>query len=430
MRHQSDLRFSFAVNGLDFEVVEFDLDEGLCASYTLDVALASADAAIDFGRVLDQPAVLTIWQGGVAVRHVHGQVSSFEQGDTGFRRTRYRAVVEPTLARLALGSDWRIFQQQSVPEILADVLDGQQVVHVSTTITADHLPREYCVQAGDTHAYFIERLAREEGFVYAFRHEADRHTLMLTDHLSAFGRVAGGPVTYNPAPGGDQPQPALRRLHYAEHVRTARQTQRDYTFTHPRYPQEHTPQAPSLDHQGDHYERYDYPGRYKRDAAGKPFTQNRLRGHRRDAQVAQVEGDDARLAPGLSFDLDGHPRAEWNRGWRAVSMRHHGVQHTSQQEDGAQATQGTHYSYTAELVPDDTEWRAEPLPKPRLDGPQIATVVGPAGEELLTDEWGRCSFRGTGVAVMTNAARAGYASRRAGRGRRGGIWQSRASARK
>ena len=171
------------------------------------------------------------------------------------------------------------------------------------------------------------------------------------------------------------PLPALRRLHYTERVRTARQTQRDYTFTHPRYPQEHTPQAPSLDHQGDHYERYDYPGRYKRDAAGKPFTQNRLRGHRRDAQVAQVEGDDARLVPGLSFDLEGHPRAEWNRGWRVVRLRHHGVQHTSLEEDNVGGDQGTHYSYTAELVPDDAGWRAGPLPRPRLDGPQIATVV-------------------------------------------------------
>ncbi|MBZ4241466.1 type VI secretion system tip protein VgrG, partial [Mycobacterium tuberculosis] len=80
---------------------------------------------------------------------------------------------------------------------------------------------------------------------------------------------------------------------------------------------------------------------------------------------------------------------EWNRGWRAVRIHHRGVQHTSQEEESAGAGQGTHYSYTAELIPDDIEWRAEPLPKPRIDGPQIATVVGPANEEVLTDAWGR-----------------------------------------
>ncbi|MCU1731294.1 type VI secretion system tip protein VgrG, partial [Pseudomonas sp. 20P_3.2_Bac4] len=41
------------------------------------------------------------------------------------------------------------------------------------------------------------------------------------------------------------------------------------------------------------------------------------------------------------------------------------------------------------LVPDDAEWRAEALPKPRIDGPQPAKVVGPPGEEIYCDEFGR-----------------------------------------
>ncbi|BBA44690.1 MULTISPECIES: type VI secretion system Vgr family protein [Burkholderia] len=389
MFNPTDLHFDLVANDIPFDVVSFDLEEGLSESYRLGAELSSADPALDFGRILDQPATLTIWQGGVPVRHVHGVVTRFEQGATGFRRTRYRMVVEPALARLRLGSDWRIFQQQTVPEILATVLKEQGVVHYAPIVTAEHLPREYCVQAGDTQAYFLERIAREEGFYHAFTHEADRHTLVYGDRLAVFGRLSGPPVQYNPTPGGDQPEPALRRFSYAESVRTARQVQRDYTFTHPRYTQEHTPQAPGLEHQSKDYERMDYPGRYKRDAAGKPFSLNRLRGHRRDAKVATVEGDDARVVPGLSFQLEGHPRAEWNRGWRAVRIHHRGVQHTSQEEESAGAGQGTHYSYTAELIPDDIEWRAEPLPKPRIDGPQIATVVGPANEEVLTDAWGR-----------------------------------------
>ncbi len=47
------------------------------------------------------------------------------------------------------------------------------------------------------------------------------------------------------------------------------------------------------------------------------------------------------------------------------------------------------YDLRAELVPEDVEWRPAPLPRPRIDGPQIATVVGPAGEEIHCDEWGR-----------------------------------------
>ncbi|RUB20516.1 type VI secretion system Vgr family protein, partial [Pseudomonas aeruginosa] len=143
-----------------------------------------------------------------------------------------------------------------------------------------------------------------------------------------------------------------------------------------------------LDHQASSYERYDYPGRYKSEV-GESFTRDRLRGHRGDARLAIAEGDDARLVPGLSFDLTGHPRPDMNRGWRPVRIEHHGTQYTSQAEDSADAQQGTHYSSTAMLVPDDAEWRPEPLPKPRIDGPQQATVVGPPGEEIYCDEFGR-----------------------------------------
>ncbi|MCW3156396.1 type VI secretion system tip protein VgrG, partial [Achromobacter spanius] len=147
--------------------------------------------------------------------------------------------------------------------------------------------------------------------------------------------------------------------------------------------------ASDLQHQDRRYERYDYPGRYKRDEAGKPFTQSRLLGLRRDARMAQVQGDDARLIPGVAFDLTGHPREDWNHGWRPVRMRHHGVQHSSQEEDSAGAEQGTRYGYTADIVPDKVDWKPAPSRKPVVDGPQIASVVGPPNEEIYCDEYGR-----------------------------------------
>ncbi|HCF6897027.1 TPA: type VI secretion system tip protein VgrG, partial [Pseudomonas aeruginosa] len=139
MPTQSDLRFTFEVGKADFEVVEFTLEEGLSENYRLDLALSSFDAAIDFAQVLDQPAHFTLWQAGVPVRHVWGVVSDFEQGDTGFRRTRYRAVVEPPLARLDLGSDWRIFQQTSVPQILQTLLTEHRIDAYEQRLTEEHL---------------------------------------------------------------------------------------------------------------------------------------------------------------------------------------------------------------------------------------------------------------------------------------------------
>ncbi|WP_049097571.1 contractile injection system protein, VgrG/Pvc8 family, partial [Burkholderia cepacia] len=94
MSTKSGLHFTFAAGDESLEVVEFTLREGLSETFLLQVELASANAAIDFGQVLDHSGLLTIWQDGQPVRYVHGTVSSFVQGDTGFRRTRYSAVVE------------------------------------------------------------------------------------------------------------------------------------------------------------------------------------------------------------------------------------------------------------------------------------------------------------------------------------------------
>lgn len=106
-----DVRFTFSSTAdINFDVVSFELTEGLCELYCLTVDLVSTSANANFAQLLDQPAALTIWQGEQPVRHVHGLISRFEQGKTGFRRTAYRAVIEPQLARARLQSDWRIFQ--------------------------------------------------------------------------------------------------------------------------------------------------------------------------------------------------------------------------------------------------------------------------------------------------------------------------------
>ncbi|EMK3530984.1 type VI secretion system tip protein VgrG, partial [Pseudomonas aeruginosa] len=108
---QRDLKFTFVVGEgkLAFDVVEFELEEALCEPFRLNLKLASDKNAIDFKQVLDQPGTFTLWQDGRPARYVHGIVSHFTQGSSGFRRTRYELLLEPQLARLELCCNWRIF---------------------------------------------------------------------------------------------------------------------------------------------------------------------------------------------------------------------------------------------------------------------------------------------------------------------------------
>lgn len=412
MPSQSDLRFTFtplAGNG-EFEVVSFTLDEAVSTPFQLTLDLVSHENDIDFGHLLDKPALFTLWQGARPVRYVHGLVSSFSQGESGFQRTFYHARVEPQLARARLRSNWRIFQHKTVPQILQLMLERQGITRFEISTVLDHQVREFCVQAGETDLDFMARLAAEEGLVYRFAHSAKHHTLFINDRLLSMGTLTRGAiqaeeqvpladeppaasysVLYHRTGGGDAEQPCLRKLRYSEQVRTARQVQRDHTFTHPAYRQEHRACAPAshLAHQSSTYERFDYPGRYKRDKVGKPFTETRIRALRHDARIAEVEGDDLRLQPGLGFTLTDHPRNDFNVHWRVISLTHTGQQFTSLQEEACGADQGTHYQHTAVLVPGLDEWRPALLDKPRVDGPHMATVVGPPGEEIYCDQWGR-----------------------------------------
>jgi type VI secretion system secreted protein VgrG len=408
MPSQSDLSFTFQplVGRSEFEVVSFTLDEAISTPFQLHLELISYEDDIDFGQLLDKPVLFTIWHGERPQRYVHGLVSTFSQGETGFCRTRYRALVEPQLARARLRSNWRIFQQKTVPQIIEIMLQRQGIIQFDLYSGNEHQVREFCVQAGETDLDFIARLAAEEGYVYRFEHTPKHHKLLVTDHLLSLGLISHGAiknvegsidehaidpnkVLYRANSGGDQAMPCLRRLRYSEQVRTTRQVQREYTFTHPAYRQEHHAGGSLIKHQSQGYERFDYPGRYKRDAVGKPFTENRLTALRHDARIAEVQGDDVRLQPGLSFTLIEHPREDLNVHWRVNSVHHEGTQFTSLQEEAADAQHGTHYKQAAVLVPGRVEWRPAPLPKPRIDGPQMATVVGPPGEEIYCDEWGR-----------------------------------------
>ena len=410
MPSQSDLRFTFQplVGRSEFEVVSFVLDEAISTPFQLKLELVSFEDDVDFGQLLDKPVLFTIWRGERPLRYVHGLVSTFSQGETGFHRTRYRALVEPALARAGLRSNWRIFQQQTVPQILEIMLKRQGITGYGLKSIDKHEVREFCVQAGETDLDFIARLAAEEGFVYRFEHTPKLHKLLITDRLLGLGQISQGAikgededggffeddtdpnqVLYHANSGGDQARPCLRRLRYSEQVRTARQVQRDYTFTHPAYRQEQRAEGSDLKHQSTTYERFDYPGRYKRGAVGAPFTATRITALRHDARLAEVEGDDVRLQPGLSFTLTEHPRKDLNMHWRVTRVHHEGTQFTSLQEEAAGAQQGTRYTQAAVLVPGRNEWRPAPLPKPRIDGPQMATVVGPKGEEIYCDQWGR-----------------------------------------
>ncbi|WED79907.1 type VI secretion system tip protein TssI/VgrG [Aeromonas media] len=397
MADSTGLQFTVKVGALPestFVVAEFALDEGLNRPFNLRLELASAQPDIDFGAVLDQPCELLVWYNGELQRRVCGVVSDFAQGDSGFRRTRYQLLAQPALWRLSLRQNSRIFQAQKLDEILSILLQEHGITDYAFALKNEHVQREYCVQYRETDLDFVNRLAAEEGMFYFHEFEAGKHRIVFADDAAAL--TAGPELFFNLGNRSLEQGPYVRQFHYREAVRPSDVELKDYSFKTPAYGLSHKKQGAELEHQRDTYQHFDFPGRYKQDGSGKAFAQHRLDALRNDAVAGSGKSNCAALQPGQTFSLTEHPNGSLNTDWQIVRIQHTGLQPQALEEEGGSGPTVYHNEFG--VVKASTTWRArigspEAPHRPMVDGPQIAMVVGPEGEEIYCDEHGRVKLQ-------------------------------------
>ncbi|EOX3446658.1 type VI secretion system tip protein TssI/VgrG [Vibrio cholerae] len=392
------LQFQLKVDGLEDEslvVRGFEGQESLsdsvwrsepCYGFRYQVDLASALSNLTAEQFVDQTAHLTILRDGQVVQQINGIVRQLSKGDTGHRHTFYSLTLVPELERLSLRSNSRIFQQQSVPEIISILLQEMGIEDYAFALKRECAQREFCVQYRETDLQFLHRIAAEEGLVYSHLHEAQKHTLLFTDSSDSQPKLAK-PVPYNALAGGEINHPYVVDLQFKTTAQVSHTELKDYSFKKPAYGFTQRTQGKDIAYQQPNYEHFDAPGRYKDDANGKAFSQIRLEYLRRDALLADAKSDEPLLLAGVRFDLQDHLDHAMNRDWLVVQANHQGTQPQALQEEGGSGA--TTYSNQLKLIPAHITWRARPCAKPQVDGPMIATVVGPQGEEIYCDNFGR-----------------------------------------
>ena len=392
MANSTGLQFTVNVGALPestFAVASFKLDEGLNRPFNLHLEVASHQPDIDFGDVLDQPCELLVWYQGALQRRVCGVVSEFAQGDSGFRRTRYQLLVQPALWRLSLRHNSRIFQALKPDEILSILLQEHGIIDYAFALKNDHAKREYCVQYRETDLDFLNRLATEEGMFYFHEFEADKHRIVFADDSAVL--TQGPELFFNLGNRSLEQGPYVRQFHYRESVRPSDVELKDYSFKTPAYGLSHKKAGAELGHQRDTYPHFDYPGRFKQDPSGKAFAQHRLDALRNDAMMSTGQSNCAALLPGQTFTLTEHRNAALNIVWQIVSITHTGTQPQALEEEGGDGP--TTISNDFSVVKAQQTWRPRLENKPMVDGPQIANVVGPEGEEIYCDEHGRVKLQ-------------------------------------
>jgi len=384
--------------------------ERLGEPYELTVALRTDDLAAEPAALLGQSATVIIERDALH-QELSGIVERVEEGDTSDHALHATLTLVPALAALRHRRTSRIFQDLSVPDILARVL-GEGLAPYGrridvTGLQAEHPPQEYTVQYRETDFEFVHRLMEEHGITYRFASEGGAETLVLGDGATSFGELrsvgnADGVLSVRATDGDPGLHEDVQKFERVSRLRptVARTMVFDWHVPRPLQDGEEPSAAPLGSPNGARLgpEREDYDplepatlhgfrSRPLEFAQVQRQLELRRAVHQRDAVRCTGHGTATQMTPGLRFELLEHPQQDLGGQYVLVAVEHlYGLF-----AGGAAASA---YANRFECIPAAVTWRPERRhPRPRIPGVQTATVVGPAGDEIHTDAHGRIKIQ-------------------------------------
>jgi type VI secretion system secreted protein VgrG len=356
-----------------FFLHEIHGEEQISGLFHYRLRLKTSDNNIDFSKMIGERVTSTIELHSDGKRYINGFVSNFTQAENDEEFTTYYAEIRPWLWQLTLTSDSKIYQNQTVLEIINAVFSDLGFTDFDDRTTGTYAKREYCVQYQETAFDFISRLMEEEGIFYFFDHTEEAHTLVLVDDNGSLSPCPELSVARLRQVSAEwEQEDMIDRCIFEQRMIPNKYAAKDFNFE--------TPDTDLLvtvaGKEAGNLRIYEYPGGFTKTADGEAAVKKRLEAHELPQKMLIGEGFCRAFVAGFTFDLEDHDRKDMNATYvlRFLSIT---------------AAQGR-YTNTFEAFPVDAPFRP-PLTtkKPRLFGTQTAVVVGKSGEEIWTDKYGR-----------------------------------------
>ena len=333
---------------------------------------------------------------GGKVRYFNGFVTRFsEAGETTVgaheqnrkgQAYQYQATVHPWLWFLTRASNCRIFQGKSALDIADEVFADYPFANVKKVqLRSDYPKREFNVQYRETDFNFVCRLFEQEGIYFAFEYDNGRNTLVLMDSLGAHKATPALDVPFYSGSNAPADKDHITAWAVNREIQPGKYTIDDFNYEKPRLKMsgEGLLKEP---HDLAEFEIYDYPGEYDKQADGAQYAKTRI--EELHARYEQFSGDgNVRLsAPGRLLKLQDHPRRPYNTEYVLTAVSYAATAGGLSSGGGG----GGDFHCSVAAIDAKAAFRpARTTPKPIIQGPQTAIVVGPAGEEIWTDEHGR-----------------------------------------
>ncbi|MGN7908835.1 type VI secretion system Vgr family protein, partial [Enterobacter sp. 22503] len=308
---------------------------------------------------------------------------------TGTRYAVYQLTVEPDLWPMKRDRNLRIFQGQTVPQIVKTLL-GEHQVNVEDKLTGSYRVWDYCVQYQESSLDFISRLMELEGIAYHFRHDADKHTLVLTDAATQHQPFSGYEVIpYHQTPsGGSTDEEGISQWALEDSVTPGIYSLDDYDFRKPNAWLFQAQQNPASPKPGS-IDVYDWPGRFVDKGHGEFYARIRQERWQVEHQQIQATATAAGIAPGHTFTLTNAPFFSDNGEYLVTAAGYHFEENRYASGEGE-----TIHRTDFTVIPSAVVYRpAQSTTWPRTYGPQTAKVVGPKGESIWTDKYGRVKVK-------------------------------------
>ncbi|TWT46215.1 Phage-related baseplate assembly protein [Phycisphaerae bacterium RAS1] len=382
----------FKIEGVSAEikVVSVDGHEAISDLFRFVVEIAVIGEKLDLAAQVGQPAALEI-TAAAGKRWVNGVVRAIILTDAGTNIDHYAVELVPLHWQLTRRHCCRIFQEMSATDVVKKVLEAAGLAsgdHFRVACQETHDVREYIVQYRESDYAFISRLLEDEGAYFFFEQLEDKHVMVIADNSSAHTPVtAGAEVPFRKPTGmlseAERETIASVRDRHEMQIGAVRLT--DFNFDKPTL--NLVAHNPADKFTGLEY--YDYPGNYIDGAVGKRIAGWRLQEFQCARRVVEMTGQVRHLLPGFRFTLIEHPVETLNQEYLVTALYHRAAQ-PADADPTRPGEQGLDYSVEIRAIPSSVQYRApRGTPRPIVHGSQTAVVVGPSGEEIHTDKYGR-----------------------------------------
>ena len=364
--------------------------EQLSEIYQFELELVSEDFTLTWDQIVDRNVNVGIrYRETMDYRYFNGYISKFEPIRHPGRLAYYKAEMVPWTWYLTLTSDQLIYQEMTVVEVIEKTFQKYGFTDYDVSSLGDrHAKWINCCQYQETAFHFVSRLMEIEGIYYYFKQEQGKHTMILVDHLSAHE-----PCPYQSTMTLEHETGEVTRdtdtifeSNMAKAIRPNKYAHKDYNFLIPSHQLYYD--APMGQFMGSSrtLEIYDYPGDIDWEKDSPDWAA--LRQEELELDRVQVAGKSncRAMIPGYRFDLTNHDRPEQDLNYLIVKVTHSAHEGSFTSADSATAT----YENSFTTIPSTVQFRPKcKTETPNIGSIQTAHVVGPEGEEIYTDEYGR-----------------------------------------